>query len=122
MQFELTLARMLRAAVSVAMWRVEATTGFAEEFSAPLNRNRYMTRKSVFYLLKGTLVSLANFLLLVSLHLLVVEVLSSALDIVKAEFGVLFCFTSVVGKTAGSASRLVRFAVFQPGKQLRCTL
>lgn len=61
---------------------------------------------------------LANLLLLIGLHLLVIQVLSGTFDIVEAELGVLLRFAGVVRQVADSP-RSVWFAVLQPGEQLR---
>lgn len=80
---------------------------------------REIRKRGTPHLLKSTLVPFAYFLLLVSFHLLVVQVLRGALYIVEAKFGMLFCFAGVVGQTARPSSRLVWLAVLQPGEQLR---
>lgn len=78
-------------------------------------RNAYPKKSHLF---QRTLVPLANFLLLVSLHFLVVEMLRSALDVVEAELGVLLCFAGVVRQVANSPCP-VWLTVLQPGEQLR---
>lgn len=62
-----------------------------------------------------------HFLLFVSLHLLVIKVLSGTFDVVEAELGVLLCFAGVIRQVANS-SGLIWFTILKPGKQLCCTL
>lgn len=73
------------------------------------------------YLLQGTLMPFTNFLLLIGLHFLVVEVLCCTLDIVEAKLGVLLCFIGVVWQMPVYACP-VGFAILQPGEQLGCPL
>lgn len=74
------------------------------------------------HLFQGTLVPFADLLLLVSFHLLVVEVLGGTLDVVKAEFCVLLRLAGVVGQVAVHIPGPVWLTVLQPRKQLRRSL
>lgn len=85
------------------------------------NTFRQSTLCKVAHLFQCPLVPLVHFLLLVSLHLLVIKVLSGTFDVVEAELGVFLCFAGVIRQVTNS-SGLIWFTVLEPGKQLCCTL
>lgn len=60
--------------------------------------------------------SLANLLLLIGLHLLVVEMLRCTLNIIVAELGVFLRFVGVIRQVSVDPPHSVGFTILQPRK------